>query len=226
MIDVAVWLTTMNMTPRQLADELGLSRATVSGLISGQEEPGSLVEWALLGLASKRHKAPSDSIQNVAPVGPLASSLADERWAGETARLAMPILIDIAKAGKIMQITYGDLHTQVIARGGKSDVGTLAKYAHPCGRIARAAEEASDLIGDDVPPLTAIVVNGTTGLPSAGIDGFLRNYLGRSETSGWAKSPSKRRAAIETIWNDIFNYTRWDEVQSAVGLTGNSAYDR
>lgn len=224
-MDVREWLHLMNMSPRQLAGELGLSRAAVSALVAG-EEPDKLVRWALEGMASKGPQKARGVTARKEPVAALADSLTDERWAGETARLAMPVLIDIARAGEMQTITYGDLHQRVIARGGKADVGTLAKYAHPCGRIARACEDASDLINDEVPPLTAIVVNGITGLPSPGIDGFLRGYLGRSETAGWKKSPAKRGEAIKQIWRDIFAYQRWDEVQAAVGLSGDPAFDK
>lgn len=214
------------MTPRQLAEELSLSRAAVSTLVAGEKEPDNLIRWALTGLETKGRRSGISLSSGFATLEPLAESLADERWAGETARLAMPVLVDIARSQKMRTITYGDLHGEVVARGGKADVGTLAKYAHPCGRIARAVEEASDMIDDEVPPLTAMVVNGTTGLPSSGVDAFLRSYLGRAETSGWGKSPEKRREAIEKIWNDIFTYKRWDEVLSAVGLTGDPEYDR
>ncbi|MEA3044664.1 MAG: hypothetical protein QOH47_2502 [Sphingomonadales bacterium] len=224
MIDVREWLQRASITPRDLVEELGLSRAAASALFAGKE-PDKLVRWAMEGLASKRAQKRKPAPASKFPVAQLARSLADERWAGETARLAMPVLIGIARSGKSRTITYGDLHQEVIRRGGKAEIGTLAKYAHPCGRIAYACEDASDLIGDEVPPLTAIVVNGTTGLPSRGVDGFLRGYL-RSKNAKWTNGPEQRRHGIEQIWQDIFAYQRWDEVQAAVGLSGDPNFDR
>ncbi len=225
-MDMANWLHGMRMTPRDLAAELSLSRVQVSALISGSEEPGKLMRWALAGLEASGPRQ-TDSVLRVVQAGsPLAESLTDESWAGETARLAMPILIEIAKSKNTKPITYGDLHAKVCLRGGKANVGTLSKYAYPCGRIARAAEDAGEIIDDEVPPLTALVVNGVSGLPSSGIDEFLRNYLGKTETRGWKAHPSKRRKAIEQVWADIANFERWDEVLAAVGLTGNPIYDR
>ncbi len=226
MLNLNAWLAKMNMSPRELSLELGISRSDISALAAGEMEPAPVIKWALKGLEGDGPRTLSGKKARSADVSPLDEELADERWAGETARLAMPVLIDLAMSGEFRTITYGDLHSAVIERGGKGDVGTLSKYAYPCGRIARAVETAAETIDDNVPPLTALVVNANTGLPSPGIDNFLRDYLGRSETKGWSKSPAKRREAVEQIWRDIFAYPRWAEVQAAVGLTGDPNYDR
>ena len=219
------WILKLGMIQREIANKLNISRAAVSELATGNKKPDPLIEWALIGLASK-NTGKSGAKRKLTAVSPLVESLADERWSGETARLAMPILIQLIKTGRKEPITYGELHEKVVSLGGKANIGTLAKYAHPCGRIARAAEEAADLLNDEVPPITAIVVNGTTGLPSPGIDGFLRNYLGRAETKGWTKNPMKRREAISQVWEEVFAYKRWGEVQTVVGLTGDPQQDR
>lgn len=215
----------LNMTQRDIAEALGIPRSVISELAASDAEPDLLLKWAIAGLASKQDNQPGETAREHSEY-PLVEDLAEDTWAAETARLAFPILVERIKSGRREPITYGELHDAVVGRGGKSDIGTLAKYAHPCGRMARAAEEAADIIDDEVPPITAIVVNGTTRLPSPGIDGFLRNYLGRSETRGWSKNPGARREAIERVWDDIFAYDRWDEVQKAVGLTGDPHLDR
>lgn len=218
-------IQSLNMTQRDIAEALGIPRSRVSELAASDAEPDPLLKWALTGLASQQGNQLGE-IAHEHSKHPLVESLAEDTWAAETARLAFPVLIERIKSGRREPITYGELHDAVVGRGGKSDVGTLAKYAHPCGRMARAAEEAADIMDDHVPPITAIVVNGTTRLPSPGIDEFLRNYLGRSETRGWSKNPDARREAIERVWDDIFAYDRWDEVQQVVGLTGDPRLDR
>jgi hypothetical protein len=166
--DVAKWIHEVGMSPSELADELGLPRGQVSRLIVGEEEPDRLTGWALAGLLAARlgdAGSKSPKITQQAPKKPLVEELADDTWTGQTARLALPILIEIAKSGNRQTITYTQLQ-KVVARGGKPNMGTMTKYAFPLGRIATAMERL------ELPPLTAIVVKGSTGLPSSGIDGF------------------------------------------------------
>jgi hypothetical protein len=189
------------MSPSELADELGLPRGQVSRLIVGEEEPDRLTGWALAGLRAARLGdvgSKSPKIAKLAPKNPLAEELADDTWTGQTARLALPILIEIAKGGNRQTITYTQLHEKVVARGGKPNMGKMTKYAFPLGRIATAMERL------ELPPLTAIVVKGSTGLPSSGIDGFIINHLdlSRERAKALKEDMDVRRELVTPLWDE------------------------
>lgn len=226
MSDVGKWLEKTNITPRELSEELGLSRQKVSRLLVGKDTPDRLLRWALLGLKAEYSRNDAEEFRGTRPTDALPEMLADDRWAGQTARLALPVLVELAKSRSRKTVTYGALHEMVVQRGGQADIGTLAKMSFPCGKIAYAMEEASERLNDNVPPLSALVVNGVTGLPSYGIDPLIKSYLKQRAPVGWTKSSIQRRRTIEQVWNDIFEYSRWDEVQLVLGLSGDPVYDR
>jgi hypothetical protein len=222
--DVAKWIHEVGMSPSELADALGLPRGQVSRLIVGEEEPDRVTEWALAGLRAARlgdAGSKSPKIAKQAPKSPLAEELADDTWTGQTARLALPILIEIAKSGKHQTITYTQLHEKVVARGGKPNMGKMTKYAFPLGRIATAMERL------ELPPLTSIVVKGSTGLPSSGIDGFIINYLdlNRERAKALKEDVDVRREFVTSLWDEVFGYKKWPAVMAQLGITGEPAYD-
>jgi hypothetical protein len=98
----------------------------------------------------------------------------------------------------------------------------LTKYAFPLGRIASAMERLQ------VPPLTAIVVKGITGLPSSGIDGFIIQYLelDREGAKAFQRDDGVRRKLVKKLWNKIFTYKNWREVMAQLGITGDPTYDK
>src|SRR5215213_7898467 len=119
-----------------------------------------------------------------------------ESWSIATARLAAPILVEIAQRGEHRLITYGELHERVIELGGKAHVGSLIKYATPLGRIASAIEA----MDEQIPPLTAIVVSASTGLPSEGIDLQVARYL-KLDTKYPLGTSQQRRTLMALVWN-------------------------
>jgi uncharacterized protein (UPF0216 family) len=224
--DVAKCMHELGMSPSELADELGLPRGQVSRLIVGEEEPDRLIGWALAGLRAAHMRA-TDSKSAVktakqTPTNPLAEELADDTWTGKTARLALPILIEIAKKSRQETITYTQLHEMVVARGGEADIGKMTKYAFPLGRIATAMTRL------ELPPLTSIVVSASTGLPSSGIDQFIIDHLdlNRKNAKALASDEDARRKLVKQLWDDVFAYPKWPAVMAHLGITGNPAYDR
>ena len=218
-VDIAKLMHDLGMTPGGFAQELGLPRGQVSRLLVGEEEPDRLTSWALEGLRA-RYGGRALQLMRHVPKKPLAEELADDRWAGRTARLALPVLVEIAEKGK--KITYGQLHDEVVKRGGQSEIGSRVKYAFPLGRIARAMERL------ELPVLTSIVVNEKTGMPSAGIDGFMVNRLDLDRAHAKAlerDDPGVREQVVAQIWDDVFAYEHWRDVISSLGLTGDPTYD-
>ena len=224
MNDVAKFIHEVGMSPSEFADELGLPRGQVSRLIVGEEEPDRLTRWALAGLRAARVGGGNPILPTGGkkpPTNPLAGELADDTWTGQTARLALPILIETATDGNREPITYSQLHDKVAACGGKKDIGKMTKYAFPLGRIASAVERLG------FPPLTTIVVKGTTGLPSSGIGGFIINYLdlNRDRAKALNEDLEVRRQIVKRLWNEVFDYEEWPAAMVALGITGDPSYD-
>jgi hypothetical protein len=225
--EIAKWLEEVGMKPSELADELGLPRGQVSRLIVGEEEPDRLTEWAMAGLRAARQQASKGKTRRATevrtPKAALAEELQDDSWSGQAARLALPVLIDIARSGKPSTITYTELHEKVVDRGGQANVGKMTKYAFPLGRIATAMERL------EVPPLTSIVVRGATGLPSSGINAFIVQHLGLDGASAKALEVSTsavRRKIVGQLWDEVFSYRKWPDVMADLGITGDPAYDK
>jgi hypothetical protein len=224
MTDVAKLIHEVGMTPGELADALGLPRGQISRLIVGEEEPDRLTTLALAGLRAGRHRDPHQKSRGTAkkgPTTPLAEELSDDTWTGKTARLALPILIGIAKSGKPSTITYTVLHEKVVTLGGKAEMDKMTKYAFPLGRIATATQRLK------LPPLTSIVVKRSSGLPSSGIDGFIINHLdlNRERAKALEEDIDVRRNLVTRLWDEVFAYKEWPAVMARLGLTGDPAYD-
>jgi hypothetical protein len=100
-------------------------------------------------------------------------------------------------------------------------MGKMTKYAFPLGRIATAMERL------ELPPLTSIVVKGSTGLPSSGIDGFIINHLdlNRERARALKEDVAVRRELVTPLWDEVFAYKKWPTVMSQLGITGDPAYD-
>lgn len=223
-MNIAEWLEQIGMTPSELANELGLPRSQVSRLIVGEEEPDRLMTWALNGLRAswKEHKnTKTKFLGKKISKNSLAEELSDDTWTGETSRIALPILIDIAKSSERSKITYTELHNEVVKRGGRQNIGKMTKYSFPLGRIARAMERL------ELPPLTSIVVKSSNGIPSSGINGFIERHLelGRGETKALRDDDVFRRKIIEKIWDEVFSYQKWEYVMEKLGITGDPKYD-
>lgn len=221
--DVAKWIHEIGMTPSELGEALDLPRSQISRLIAGDEKPDKLIGWALAGLQAASSRDPgrgAPKTKRFAVASALAEEIADDTWTGQTARLALPILVELA--AKRQTITYGQLHDRVVQRGGKSDIGNMTKYAFPLGRIAAATERL------ELPPLTAIVVKSSNGLPSSGIDGFIVNFLelNRERAKALKNSEEVRRELVETLWDAVFSYKDWPNVMKKLGVTGEPSYDR
>ncbi|MGY3547338.1 hypothetical protein [Bradyrhizobium sp. USDA 4469] len=222
MINVAEWLKDVGMTPGELADELGLPRGQISRFVVGEEEPDRLTSWALRGLGEHRRREPvqrPSELPNRLPKNPLAEELSDDTWTGQTARLALPIIVETAM--RKQTLTYAQLHDAVASRGGRRDVGKLTKYSFPLGRIATAMQRLR------LPPLTSIVVKASTGLPSSGIDEFIKNHLdlNRADRNALDNDADFRREKVQQLWDEVYAYENWTEVMALLGITGQAAYD-
>lgn len=222
-------LKDFDISQRQVAEILGLSRGRVALLVAEQAAPTMLEQFAFDGLVAKLLsnelivKATKLHLPGQ-PVGALAASLEGEKWTKFTARLGLPWLASIRNT-----TTYRGFHEAVVARGGKADVGTYQKYSFPLGVINDAMQEASKLLNQPVPPLAALVCNMKTFIPSAGINPYIQEYLEDTNRSDLKKRLKRGENApldiIEIIHREIIDYPDWDEVVHVLGLTGDPAED-
>jgi hypothetical protein len=90
-------------------------------------------------------------------------------------------------------------------------------YRYPAGAIGYALEETEVEWKEPIPPINALIVNDSTGLPGKGVDYFLKNYLGHTKRQE-SLTKDQRHSVIEEIHKDIFNYTGWRRLLGHYGL--------
>lgn len=217
------WREKLGYSLHTAARELGETEARVRRFDSGEKEvdrrtllamealearfdQGVLAVPAMGSVPRRKGGAKSDGIE----------PLSGDTWAPATARLIMPIL-----TGDLQIRTYGELHDEVVAAGGKPDIGTMQKYSYPLGRVGEAVLLVGEELGKPVPPIEALVVNKSTRMPGPGINYFLKEYLlavGRDEDARDLKKEWRRARIIEAIHADIERYKGWKKVLKLAGL--------
>ncbi|MCK6479433.1 MAG: hypothetical protein L6R43_04575 [Planctomycetes bacterium] len=132
-----------------------------------------------------------------------ALSLWDRGDSARRARLALPILVRQAQAGKAL--TYQDLGAEIDAHHRVVN--------HPLGCIGRALRELSDKWGKErpIPPIQCLVVNKEKGFPGHGFDGFM-------EGEGRNLTKEQRERRIEEYQAAAIAYPYWAEVLAALRL--------
>jgi hypothetical protein len=138
----------------------------------------------------------------------IASQLLQEgqKWTDRIARLALPVLLGTAKAGKT--ITYRNLAHRLFELHGEPEPKGYRNYGNPIGKIGKALETLAKQWKTPIPPLSAIVVLETSGLPGNGAYWFLKKYLKRPI------KPSDRPACAQMAWKLSHEYPKWDAVAS------------
>ena len=153
---------------------------------------------------------------------PLPESLQGDEWSSSTARKILPLLVSYAEA--CQPVTYGQLSQEVIRRKWGHYVIPLA-YRTAAGAIGEALEETENEWGEPIPPINALVVNATTGLPGKGVDYFLTNYLDATHRSK-KLTKEQRQSVVEEIHKDIFNYNHWHRLLQHYGLENPPPLDK
>lgn len=145
---------------------------------------------------------------------PCPESITGDRWTEVIARNALPILVWCAEHGRC--ITYGQLNAEIVDRNLGHHVPAVV-YGHPAGAIGRALIELEERWGEFVPPLNAVVINGTTMLPGKGVNSFVERYC-QPDKRVKNMSIEERRAVVEEVHADVFAYEYWDDVLEACEL--------
>jgi hypothetical protein len=134
----------------------------------------------------------------------IAEPIAGDALYQKRARLAFPLLVRQAEAGK--PITYSDLAEEL----GMPNARNLN---YPLGSIGSTIENLSKAWKEKIPPIQCLVVNKNTGIPGEGVGFFLRQW------GNFAALPRRRQKEIVAGAHAlIFAYPRWEEVLKAVSL--------
>lgn len=121
----------------------------------------------------------------------------------QRAREVLPILVRQAKAAQ--KIYYSDLASEI----GMSNPRTLN---YPLGSIGNALKSLSKEMNLQIPQIQCIVVNKGSELPGEGIGWFI-------DKSDFSKLNRKqRREIVNRVLSEVFAFSRWDDVLSALGL--------
>ena len=140
--------------------------------------------------------------------------LADETtWTARVAGAAIPILIRRALDGEL--ITYGDL--KMLVEPGSTN-NKARHYNYPAGRIGDICEAAADEMGESFAPLSIIIVNQSTQLPSSGVNGYLASYLGLSRKAISRLSAADRNDYARQAIGAVFDYDGWHRVAKYLGV--------
>lgn len=122
----------------------------------------------------------------------------------QRAQRALPILVRQAIAGK--PITYQRLADEL----GMSNPRTLN---YPLGSVGRTLIELGEEWGEEIPPITFLVVSQSHATPGPGVAGFLR------DTNDWkGMSPRQRRVITDQVLGNIYAYPKWGAVLAALQL--------
>lgn len=132
------------------------------------------------------------------------------KWARETAKKALPILVNFAENRRAT--TYTELATLLF--GDK-------KYAHPLmsalGRLGKSLELLSQSerkkLGK-VPPIQLIVCNQKTGRPG----NLSLSFLGVRKSVADGMSNQELNLLVRGAHQTVFDYTRWQDVLGMLGL--------
>jgi hypothetical protein len=134
------------------------------------------------------------------------SPRAGQTWTDRIARAALPVLLGTAKAGKT--IKYKTLAHRLFELYGEPEPKGYRNYGRPIGKIGKALETLAREWKTPIPPLSAIVVIGTSGLPGNRAYWFLKRYLKHPI------KPTNRPACAQMAWRLNHEYPQWDAVAS------------
>ena len=138
-----------------------------------------------------------------------------DTWTDHVTRLALPVVLWCAKYGHT--ITYGQLAEELERRHGEEQKWRKTVYGSPAGKIGDLMERLSEEWGEAIPPVNAVIVNGATRLPGAGVDGYLERFLSISARRK-RLTERNRNALAEEIIQSVFDYARWDAVAKQFGI--------
>lgn len=135
-------------------------------------------------------------------------------WTDNHARFSMPILLGLANTGRTL--TYKGLSEEIVRRYKQPQKNAYQIYNNVLEKVGRSLNLLSSEWEEEIPPITVLIVNGDTNLPSEGVDGFLGRYVSKSTTDHLTES--NRVAMIQRATDEVYAYPRWREVAAYFGV--------
>ena len=133
-----------------------------------------------------------------------ASPMAGDKLYQKRARRALPLLVRQARARQ--PITYERLAVQL-------DMPNPRNLNYPLGSIGTSLQRLGDDWKQTIPQIQLLGVNKNTGLPGAGVIGFLGFLDDAADLS-----VAERLKRIEDAQSEVYAYQQWDAVLHALGL--------
>ncbi|MBX8813205.1 hypothetical protein KHQ08_02385 [Pseudochrobactrum algeriensis] len=128
-----------------------------------------------------------------------------DKWTDTTTRLLLPVVIKSALDGDTIQ--YGEFN-KFLREKNKPTVLPIA-FRNVAGKIGDICEILSAELKIDIPLLNAIIVNKDSGLPSHGVDGYLKRSQGKNKKQIENLHQKDRDSyALEEI-NSVFSFEEW-----------------
>jgi len=141
----------------------------------------------------------------------IAKPISGDKLYQQRARRAFPILVRQAFAHQ--PIYYSDLADEL-------NMPNPRNLNYVLGSVGSTVQRLSKEWGEEIPPISCLVINKTTGLPGEGVGWFI------DDKNAFAKLPLKQKRAIVGIeLQKIFAYPRWLDVLRSVGLKYEPAKD-
>lgn len=198
----------LGLSDLAVAEGLGISRTKVAKeLKANPTKP--IFFYGLQGL------------KNAQVTDDFTGRLVGSSWTDEIARAAIPVIVAAARAGELM--TYKELDDRIHdANPGKfGPSGTLTKFGRPLGHISLTCDDMRSAfnatgkpkLGDGMPPITAIIISASTGLPGVGYQGFTDNFM--AEINKSEKAESDPDWATEYMQKQVFKFEGWDALIEA-----------
>ena len=198
----------LGLSDLAVAEGLGISRTkVVKELKADPTKP--LFFYGLQGL------------KNAQVTDDFTGRLTGSSWTDKIARAAIPVIVAAARAGKLL--TYKELDERIHDANPKKfgPSGTLTKFGRPLGHISftcndmRYAFNATGKpeFGEGMPPITAIIISASTGLPGAGYQWFTDNFM--EEIGKSKKAENDPDWATEYMQKKVFEFKGWDALIEA-----------
>ena len=122
----------------------------------------------------------------------------------QRARRALPILVRQAKAAK--PIEYGALAAELGMKNARN-------LNFPLGAIGNELLSLAETWNKEVPPIQALVINQSSGLPGDGID-FYAPDAAQFRTA----NRTRKRAIVDRMLEKVYSFQRWDDVLAHFGF--------
>jgi len=206
--ETRVLFNSLGLSDLAVAEALGISRTkVVKELRENPTKP--IFFYGLQGL------------KNAQVTDDFTGRLIGSSWTDKIARAAIPVIVAAARNGELL--TYKELDERIHSSnpGKFGPSGTLTKFGRPLGHVSFTCDDIRNAfnatgqpkLGELMPPITAIIIGGTTGLPGAGYQNFMDRFMaeiGKSE-----KAEDDPDWAIEYMQKKIFKFKGWDALIEA-----------